>query len=513
MTSAHVVPTPVVIARRTTIAVREVERYDSTMSRRSSVGVALLLLVTCCPTIPAIAQPTVGETPAPQDRPPRRPNVVFLLTDDHRFDALGCMGNPIIRTPNIDRLAAQGTLFRNAFVTTSICCTSRASVLTGQYATRHGVHDFATPFTPDQLRQTYPVLLRHAGYRTGFVGKFGVGDKTPLPADQFDYFKGFPGQGNYWPKNAGGQKHLTDVMTTQAIQFLRDCKPGQPFCLSVSYKAPHAQDPDPKQYLYAPRFAELYKDATIPVPPTATEAAFAAQPPFIRKSEARRRWELRFATPESYQEMIKSYYRLITHVDESVGQIVAALRDAGLDDNTVIVFTGDNGYYFGEHGLADKWFGHEESIRVPLIVRDPRLPTDQRGRARDAMALNIDLAPTMLSLAGVPIPPGVQGRDLTPLLAGNEVPWRSEFFYEHRFKHPGIPMSEGVRTGEYVYWRYLNVDRDAEWLFDLRRDPRQTRNLAADPALAAKLAVLRGTVESYRTSLGPPAPREAPVAR
>jgi arylsulfatase A-like enzyme len=438
----------------------------------------------------------------------RRPNLLLLVTDDHRFDALGCMGNPVIKTPNIDALARQGSLFRNAFVTSSICCTSRASIFTGQYATRHGVHDFVTPFTADQLKQIYPVLLRQAGYRTGFIGKFGVGDKTPLPAEQFDFFKGWPGQGQYFPKNAGGEKHLTDIMTSQALQFLKDCKPDQPFCLQISYKAPHAQDESTKQYLYPPRLAEMYKDATIAVPPTANEAEFAKQPDFIQNSEGRRRWGWRFTTRSWFQESIKSYYRLITQVDESVGEIVAALKAAGMDDNTVVVLIGDNGYFFGEHGLGDKWFPYEEALRVPLVIRDPRVAADRRGKSRDAMVLNIDVAPTLLSLAGVAIPESMQGRDLSPLLAGKSVAWRDEFFYEHRFPHPTIPMSEGVRTAEFMYWRYLNVDHDVEWLFDLKKDPYETHNLAADPGQEVRIAEMRGKVVGYRTSLGPAVARQ-----
>lgn len=431
--------------------------------------------------------------------PSRRPNLLVVLTDDHRFDALGCMGNPVLRTPNIDTLAREGVLFRNSFVTTSICCTSRASIFTGQYARRHGINDFATPLSPDQMGQTYPILLRTAGYRTGFVGKFGVGDEGESPAKHFDDYKGFPGQGNYWPK--GGTTHLTDVMTAQAVEFVKRCSAQQPFCLSISYKAPHAQDPDPRQYLYAPRFKDLYANTTIPLPATANEADFAAQPDFLRNSEARRRWQIRFATPESYQEMIKAYYRLITHVDESVGQVMEALRASGLAENTVVLFTGDNGYYFGEHGLADKWFPHEESIRVPLVVCDPRQSKERRGVGRDQMALNIDLAPTLLALAGVPVPSGMQGRDLTPVLRGESPAWRDEFFYEHRFQHKGIPKSEGVRTARYVYWKYLDVERDAEWLFDLQTDPGQTRNLIADPGMKNVASDLRQKTVSYAEGL------------
>jgi arylsulfatase A-like enzyme len=431
----------------------------------------------------------------------KRPNIVFLLTDDHRWDALGCMGNRIIKTPEIDRLAGRGVVFENAFVTTSICCASRASIFTGQYARRHGVHGFNKPFTEEQFRQTYPQLLRRSGYRVGFIGKYGVGDNAPPSAEHFDYWKGFPGQGRYMQKVNGQTVHLTDVMAEQAEEFIGGCKADQPFCLSVSFKAPHAQDEDPKQYLYAPRHKDLYADVTVPVPPTAAEEYFQTQPQFIRESESRRRWELRFATPENYQEMVKSYFRLITGVDEAVGRIVAALRRSGLAENTVIMLMGDNGYYLGEHGLADKWFMHEESIRVPLVMYDPRLPDAQRGTRRREMVLNIDVAPTILELAGAEVPRGMQGRDLGPLVQGKKPAWRGEFFYEHLFEHKTIAKTEGVRTERWAYWRYLEAPQEAEWLHDVQNDPRETRNLAGVAEHQQVLAEMRGKVERYREAL------------
>lgn len=435
------------------------------------------------------------------DAQTRRPNLVFLLTDDHRWNALGCMGNPILQTPQIDALAASGVLFTNAFVTTSICCASRASLFTGQYARRHGVHDFRTPFTPEALAQTYPQVLRRAGYRIGFIGKYGVGDNAKPPADQFDYWKGFTGQGHYFRKIDGKNVHLTDLMAEQAEEFIKSSSADQPFCLSVSFKAPHCQDGDPRQFLYAERHKDLYADLTIPPPPADSAKDFDRQPDFIQQSESRRRWDIRFSTPEKYQEMVKSYYRLITGVDEAVGRIRQALRQQNLQDNTIIIVMGDNGYYLGEHGLAGKWFMHEESIRVPLVVYDPRLPAPARGTRCAEMALNIDIAPTLLAMAGAAVPQGMQGRDLSPLLRGQKPAWRQEWFYEHLFPNKILPKSEGVRTQRWSYWRYLDVPHDAEWLHDLEADPRQLRNLASDPAHAQVLADLRRRVENYCQSL------------
>ena len=425
---------------------------------------------------------------------PKRPNIIFLLTDDHRADALGCAGNTIIQTPNIDDLAANGVRFTNAFVTTSICACSRASIFTGQWTARHGIIDFNTHFTPQVLAQTYPMLLRSAGYRIGFIGKYGVGLEKDLPIDKYDYWRGFPGQGKYEHTDENGNyKHLTQIMGDQAVEFLQASSKDQPFCLSVSFKAPHVQDGDPRQFVYDRAHAGLYKDALIPVPKTADPKYFDALPEFLRDSEARRRWEIRFPTPEKFQESVKGYYRLITGVDIVIGQIRAELSRLGFDDNTVIIFTGDNGFYLGEYGLAGKWFPHELSIRVPLIVYDPAAPKSRRGLTLDQMALNVDIAPTILQIAGLKPPAQMQGQSLLPLLRGKRPKWRTEFFYEHPFEHETIAKSIALRTRRYKYARY--TDYDYEEIYDLKTDPDEINNLAKDPRR-------RKTLESLRKRCG-----------
>jgi len=408
----------------------------------------------------------------------KRPNIVFLLTDDHRWDAIGCAGNPNIYTPNIDNMAKNGVKFTNAFVTTSICACSRASIFSGQWVSRHRIKDFATSFSPKALAQTYPMLLRQAGYRTGFVGKYGVGRGQDFPGDKFDFWRGCPGQCDPYERKDkdGNYKHLTQIMGEQAIEFLRSCSKNQPFCLSVSFKAPHVQDADPRQFVYDRAHANLYKDATMPVPETADPKYFEALPEFLQNSEARRRWQIRFATPEKYQESVKGYYRLITGVDFAIGEVRQELNRLNFDDNTVIIFTGDNGFYLGEHGLAGKWFPHEESIRVPLIVFDPSAPQRRHGVTVEQFALNVDIAPTILQLAGVDAPKQMQGRSLVPLLRGERPKWRSEFFYEHPFEHKTIAKSEALRTQRYKYARY--VDFGYEELYDLKNDHHETTNLA-----------------------------------
>ena len=444
--------------------------------------------------------PTFAEQPARQRRPM---NVVFLLADDLRWDALGCTGNRIVRTPNIDRLAAEGVLFTNSFVTTSICAVSRASFLSGQYARRHGINDFATPFSPTAWAQTYPALLRKAGYRTGFIGKFGVGKDVRPMGREFDYWRGLPGQAGPFldPKNPS-RPHATARFGSQALEFLSGCRPGKPFCLSVSFSAPHARDGAPREFPPDPRDEKLYADATIPVPQTAHEKYFRLLPRFVQQSEGRRRWKRRFATPEMFQKTVRDYYRLITGIDREVGRIVEALQARKLADDTLIVFTSDNGFFLGERGMADKWLMYEDSIRVPLIVFDPRLPKKQRGRKVGEMVLNIDIAPTILDYAGIRAPQGMQGRSLRPLVRGEKQEWRSEWFYEHHTFPKILPPSEGVRTGRWKFLRWVGVDPAVEELYDLHNDPHEEHNLAGMPGHAKTLEELRDQWRRLRESAG-----------
>jgi len=426
----------------------------------------------------------------------QKPNIIFLLTDDQRWDTMGCMGNTIIQTPNMDMLAHDGVLFKNAFVTTSICCVSRASIFSGLYARRHKIIDFKTDFSEQALSQTYPMLLKNAGYYTGFIGKFGVGNN--LPANVFDYWRGIPGQPVYEQKDENGKpRHLTQIMGDQSLEFLSLCPKDQPFCLSVSFKAPHVQDLDPRQFIYDPAFKDMYKESTIPVPKTADPKYFESFPAFFKdNNEGRIRWDIRFSTPVKFQESVKGYYRLLTGVDVVIGRIRKALEQLHFADNTIIILTGDNGFYLGEHGLAGKWYGHEESIRVPLVVYDPLLPKRMRGQIREEMALNIDIAPTLLSMAGIAIPDTMQGRDLVPLMNNKQTNWREEFFYEHLFDHKTIPKSEGVVTKRYKYMRYFEQSPVYEELYDLQTDPLEENNLAKYPEYGPVLEQLREKCDS-----------------
>lgn len=441
-----------------------------------------------------------GAAPALLRARSKRPNILFLLGDDHRWDALGCMGNRVIRTPHIDALASRGVTFTRNFVTTAICVTSRASIFTGLYARTHRIVEFRNSFAPELWARAYPMLIRRTGYRTGFIGKFGI-DGGKAPAEDFDYWRGFQGQGRYFPKG-DGKTHLTTIQGDQMIEFLQGCKPEQPFCLSVSFKAPHVQDEDPRQFLYDPRDESMYQDARIPLPQTAAPRYIEQLPLSVQRSEGRRRWAVRFSTPRLYQESVKGYYRLISGVDRQVGRAVEELRRLGQADNTIIIYTGDNGFYLSEHGLAGKWLMHEESIRTPLIIFDPRLDPGKRGRKEGRMVLNIDLAPTMLGMADVRPPASMQGRSLVPLISGGAGAWRNEFFYEHHFRNNGwIPSTEGVRANRYKYTKYTDEPGTVEELYDLDVDMWEETNLAENPRYMDRLKMLRARREAWLTRL------------
>ena len=420
---------------------------------------------------------------------PSKPlNIVVLYADDWRHDTLGAAGHPVVKTPHLDRLAKEGMRFTHNCVTTAICGVSRATLLTGQWMSRHGNPAFAMFTTP--WAETYPGLLRRNGYHVGHIGKWHNGT---FPQDKFDFGRAY--SGTHWIREADGTKiHVTQKNENDALDFLRTRPTDKPFVLTLAFFATHAEDQNPLQFLPQPASMELYKDTVIPVPKTSSDEDFKRLPPFIanEQNEGRVRYHWRFDTPEKYQTMMKNYYRLATEVDATCGRVLAALRQQGLLENTLVIFTADNGYFHAEHGLADKWYPYEESIRTPLIVRDPRMPAALRGQTNDDFTLNVDLAPTFLAAAGIAAPARMQGRDLSSLyLASNAPAWRTEFFYEHAtIKNIHfIPSSEALVRKEvkYLYW----PDFQHEELFDLTADRAETHNLAAAPNQAKTLASLR----------------------
>ena len=437
----------------------------------------------------------------PQDNiKPKQPNIIFLLADDQRADGVGFMGNEHIITPNLDSLAEKGTVFNNAYVTTSICAVSRASILTGQYARRHDIWGFAKNFTKTQLDSIYPLVLSQNGYYTGFIGKYGVGNQ--LPKDKFDYWRGFAGQGSFKQVDSLGKPiHLTKKINGQIQEFINlQKKESKPFCLSVSFKAPHVEG-DPGYFLPDENYTKMFEADTLPVPKSSNEAFFNYFPKkFTENNVARNRWQTRFATPVMQQENIKKYYQLIHGIDNAVGDLVNSLRINGLLENTIIIYTSDNGFYLGEYGFAGKWYGSEPSIKVPLMIFDGRKQHTKK-LVRDDIALNIDIAPTILGIAGIKIPKVMQGKNL--LLKGVDKNYkdREVFFYEHLWQSSTayyIPSTEGIVYKDKKYMRYF-MNRDTtdvifEEAYNLTKDPIEINNLVFDEKHQSFIEDLRNSM-------------------
>jgi arylsulfatase A-like enzyme len=405
-----------------------------------------------------------------------RPNLVFIYTDDQRWDAMSVVQReqgdkgrfPWLKTPNMDRLAAEGVRFRNAFVVNSLCAPSRASFLTGCYGHLNGIVNNHTPFPVDNV--THASLLKGAGYTTAYFGKWHMdGQKGQRPG--FDYSASFVGQGRYLdcPIEINGKTTETkgwvdDVTTDYGVRFIRDNK-DRPFLLVLGFKATHGPFQPP------PRFKDTYAGEEARAVPN-------LRSPAVYKANAAKPVD----PPADKVPTNLGYFRCITAADENLGRILQTLDDLKLAENTVVVFSSDNGYYLGEHGLGDKRSAYEESMRIPLLVRYPKAAT--RGKTLDQLALNIDLAPTLLDYAGVPVPREMQGRSWRPLLEGKKVDWRRAFFYCYFFERGfATPTVTAVRTETAKLIKYPGHDNWTE-LFDLSRDPYETKNLVADAASA-----------------------------
>jgi arylsulfatase A-like enzyme len=433
------------------------------------------------------------------------PNLLFIFADDQPQSCLGFSGNQTIQTPNLDGLAARGIYFDNAFVTTAICCSNRASILLGQYMRRHGIEDFQKPLSAEAMSASYPVVLREHGYRTGFLGKFAIGRPDPeiehlsLPKDRFDYWYGFPQSINFLQEEADGPHFLTTRMEEEAVKFLEGQPSDQPFCLTVALKEPHG----PTNY-FDPTVPDPYTQTTIPPPVTFTRADFESLPDFLKSSLNASSAEERLNMPEQLLKQTRTFYRMISRADLAVGRLLDALKQRGLDKNTVIIYSSDHGSMLGAHGLTGKWLMYEESIRVPMIVYDPRLPASLQGRRIEEMVLTIDIAPTLLELAGVPTPAVMQGHSLKRLLDGSASDWRSDWYYEHTYTSPPvhpIPKSEGVRSADWKYVRYTEFNPPYEQLFDLKNDALEQHDLAHDANFASRLQELRLRCDHYRDGL------------
>jgi arylsulfatase A-like enzyme len=430
----------------------------------------------------------------------KKPNFLILIADDQRWDQLSCADNPIIpelKTPNIDRLASSGAYFRNAFVTSPICAVSRASILTGKYASTHGMNHFNTPMTPAVISKTYPALLHDHGYTTAVLGKWGMG--TEGTDRIFDLFNAWADQGSYFHKTDSGKVHNEEWLAAKTREFLESRNAGKPFCLTVCFKSPH--------HPYQPdeRDKDLFKEVIIPKRATDTPEAYGAMSAAVMENSLNRWCYFDERKDEPTKDNFeKNFLRCVASLDRSVGKIVQSLKDLKLDKNTIIIYLSDNGYLWGEHGLGGKWLLYEESIRIPIIIYEPGHPRKLKGAKLDHLALNIDIAPTILDLAGIAVPHEMDGMSLSPFLRGKETPSRTDFFMEHvdiiEVENP-IPDSRGVRSEEWKYIRYVNIEPEVEELYHISIDPLESNNLANDPKYMGIRDQLAGRYEQKYPSV------------
>jgi arylsulfatase A-like enzyme len=421
------------------------------------------------------------------------PNIIFILTDDQRWDAVGYAGNALIHTPEMDKLATAGAYFSHAIVTTPICAASRASILSGVYERTHGYNFQTGNVRSEYMQQAYPKLLRTSGYYTGFFGKFGVlyDDKEQLFDEYEDYDRNntYRDRRGYYYKTLGNDTvHLTRYTGQQALDFISQAPTDKPFCLSLSFSAPHAHDGAPDQYFWQPETNGLLQNTTMPGPKLADDQYFEVLPEQVKSGFNRLRWTWRYDTPEKYQHSVKGYYRMISGIDLEIGKIRRQLQEQGIEKNTVIIVMGDNGYFLGERQLAGKWLLYDNSIRVPLIVYDPRVNTHLDV---DDMVLNVDVPATILELAGAERPKSWQGKSLLPMVQGRTKSIaRDTILVEHIWEFDNIPPSEGVRTTDWKYFRYVN-DKSIEELYNLRDDPMEINNLVGNKEVVDILAAMR----------------------
>jgi arylsulfatase A-like enzyme len=480
---------------------------------QATVGAGLLICV-------AASQFAGWTTVATAAEPNSRPNVVFILTDDQRFDTIGPSGRSVLKTPHIDRLAAEGLYFRNAFCTTSLCSPSRASILSGLYAHSHGVSDNFTEYPRDL--PSFPRQLQQAGYQTAYIGKYHMGEENDEKRPGFDYFVTHKGQGKYWDTefNINGERrevvkgYYTSVVTDMAEKWLRTAAAGdEPFLLMLGHKAPHSF------YYPEPKYEHTFDDVPIEYP--ATAFMLKDKPAWFQKRldtwhgiygplfDYRKKFPDR--SPEAVKDfaaMQRAYWGTILSVDDSVGRLYALLEELGELDNTLIIFTTDNGILAGEHGMVDKRTMHEPSIRVPLVVRYPELTPTDAPREIAQQVLTLDFAPTILDICGAPPLPKIHGASWKKLAQGKETPWRTAWYYEYNYEKqfPYTPNVRGVRTDRYKYIRYPHgdggPDRHEAELYDLEADPDETTNLAARPEHAARVAELRAELDRLMREAG-----------
>ncbi|ADE53260.1 sulfatase family protein [Coraliomargarita akajimensis] len=516
-----------------------------------------LLLLTALGTVLSHSLSAMAQQP---ESLKARPNIIFILTDDHRADHVGFMGNDVVQTPNLDQLASEATVFDNAYVNSAICTPSRACYMLGQYERKHGINfNSGTSMSREAWEQSYPYILRDSGYFTGYIGKnhLPIGEKgyyTGFMDRTFDYWYAGHHHIGFYPKEKhaifdnAAQDTQTEVLAEgiqafldpdsneafmkNAVSFLQTRPDGKPFCLSIALNLPHGSSTGTMQMretddeLYRTGYRELQD--SMPLPPHYTPKQAIQEPKLpadVLLTQLRQDNYTWVDTPETVRERTIRTYEAITGIDRMIGQLRATLEKQGLADNTILIFSSDHGLFFGEHGLGGKSLCYEVTLKVPFLIYDPRLP---QGERLNNLVMSIDVAPTILSMAGVDIPDSMQGADITPLLRGEKVNWRDAAFGENLWSNIfGNPRCETVRTAEYRYIRYFKNDNlqnrlntkpqdlyivpeymaedyrvhltstikgEAvvyEELFHTAKDPYEAVNLANDPAYADVLKALR----------------------
>ncbi|NLE38063.1 MAG: sulfatase, partial [Pirellulaceae bacterium] len=456
---------------------------------------------------------TVDTDAAEANEPAQRPNILFIMSDDHASHAMSCYGSKINQTPNLDRIATEGMRFENCFCTNSICGPSRAVILTGKYSHLNGFLDNRNETRFDGSQQTVAKLLQKAGYQTAMIGKWHLrSDPTG-----FDYWHILPGQGVYYdpPMIEMGEprKHTgytTDIITDITLDFLKNKRDkDKPFFVMYHHKAPH------RSWQPGPNHETLYDDRDIPEPETFNDdysgrgTAAAVQemtiehhlkpfdvkeePPAGLTGQALKKWK--------YQRYIKDYLRCVASVDDNVGRVLEYLDESGLADNTVVIYTSDQGFFLGDHGWFDKRFMYEHSLRIPLVVRWPKHV--KPGSVNSDIVLNLDFAETFLAIAGAPIPDDMQGRSLVPLLDGHTPDdWRQSMYYRY-YEYPAVHMAHkqyGVRTDRYKLIYFNDLD---EWeLYDLEEDPNELNSVYDDPAYASVVTELKAELARLKEYYG-----------
>ncbi|MSR32027.1 MAG: DUF4976 domain-containing protein [Gemmataceae bacterium] len=447
-----------------------------------------------------------------------RPNVLFILCDDLRWDCLSCAGHPHLNTPNIDRLAREGVHFKNAFCTTSLCSPSRASILSGQYAHTHGVMNNFTEYPGDLA--SFPRALHDTGYATSYFGKWHMGEDNDSRRPGFDYFVTHKGQGKYFDNefNIAGKREVvkgyyTSVVTEMAEQWIDQQEAGKPWLCMLGHKAPHSF------YVPHPKHAKAFDDVEVKYPDTAFK--LEDKPGWIKQRLGT--WhgiygplfDFRKKFPDSspaavkdFESMTRAYWSTILSVDDSVGRLLKLLEKRNELENTLVIFMGDNGLLNGEHGMVDKRAMHEPSIRVPILARHPSLGKRDRPKAINQLVLTIDMAPSILELCQAPPLKNIQGRSWVSLVQKGDPNWRKSFLYYYNYEKQFsyTPNVRGVRTEEWKFIHYPHgdgsPDKHMAELYDLKNDPGERVNLARDPRQATRQAELRAELERLKKELG-----------